>query len=141
MVQMKRIRRSASCKRKLDLYPTWFRWNIRAMILYDRACYIYIPHGSDETRDGIEMLDKLVKFISHMVQMKQRTGKKFRGMVRYLYPTWFRWNFTTRKGYKIPFWIYIHMVQMKLPVPYWAWACLKRSIYIPHGSDETRNAL
>ena len=121
---------------------------------------LYIPHGSDESSQIVEAHLFKVYFISHMVQMKDpprlllRHGKTFS-----LYPTWFRWKYSSAvKNYSL-YKLYIphgsdesdsqiveahlfktyfisHMVQMKVlkETP------LKSKIpylYIPHGSDES----
>jgi len=53
-----------------------------------------------------------------------------------LYPTWFRWKVPVRQGvdYQIDF--ISHMVQMKVfnDLSY----CCFFSLYIPHGSDESK---
>ena len=52
---------------------------------------LYIPHGSDNTREGIVLPDGRVwNFISHMVQIiPVNFGTTDTGLAT-LYPTWFR---------------------------------------------------
>ncbi|ODA43992.1 hypothetical protein THER_1271 [Thermodesulfovibrio sp. N1] len=52
--------------------------------------HIYIPHGSDETTSADFALAHLIRFISHMVQMKQKAMIKQKQKHHNLYPTWFR---------------------------------------------------
>ena len=80
--------------------------------------WLYIPHGSDETRSKIALSSLSICFISHMVQMKPVAVFRLLLMLLALYPTWFRWN--------------------------WVWCvCCKYEfyLYIPHGSDETIHTL
>jgi len=51
---------------------------------------LYIPHGSDERRETLQSLDKLFRFISHMVQMKAVLPAFSALLLKTLYPTWFR---------------------------------------------------
>ena len=50
MVQMKPLWSYILKPRKTYLYPTWFRWNHVASLLFFVFKFIYIPHGSDETQ-------------------------------------------------------------------------------------------
>ena len=53
-------------------------------------------------------------FISHMVQMKAQKLNNSWKIVITLYPTWFRWKFTSmRYAGEVPHFI-SHMVQMKV---------------------------
>jgi len=54
--------------------------------------YLYIPHGSDERRVGaISALPSGLSFISHMVQMKDKSkNSALYKKLFALYPTWFR---------------------------------------------------
>ncbi|ACI21457.1 hypothetical protein THEYE_A2031 [Thermodesulfovibrio yellowstonii DSM 11347] len=40
------------------------------LISYYFRCYLYIPHGSDETASAGMLTRDISSFISHMVQMK-----------------------------------------------------------------------
>ena len=79
---------------KLFIYIPHGSDETKASLLYPLAMFvIYIPHGSDETSMNIKLYHVLFTFISHMVQMK---------------------------------------LFSKAPD-----SCLNVFIYIPHGSDET----
>ena len=118
------------------LYPTWFRWKkIRSACSARPPLRLYIPHGSDESEAVKKILDNLRLFISHMVQMKEKSrynrvchtydfishmvqmkGRKrvaWRTWKNPLYPTWFRWKITIFQE-SSGFFVFIsHMVQMK----------------------------
>ena len=53
-----------------DLYPTRFRWNYEFFYALTCCLYIYIPHGSDETKSRFFLCADNFVFISHTVQMK-----------------------------------------------------------------------
>ena len=97
---------------------------------------IYIPHGSDESRERAKMLAEMLSFISHMVQMKDRID-----ICAEIYKLTFISHMVQMKAIKIQRRTEIlnefisHMVQMKEFIKY---LFFKSShIYIPHGSDES----
>ena len=51
---------------------------------------LYIPHGSDESRQKVVPAFFVDVFISHMVQMKVLDVRPFSKAITSLYPTWFR---------------------------------------------------
>jgi len=77
----------------LALYPTWFRWKVLRHYHSSFSSVLYIPHGSDESRQ--ECLKN--------------------GFWNALYPTWFRWK-ADRQYKERPCCKYFisHMVQMKV---------------------------
>jgi len=118
-----------------SLYPTWFRWKrmyvcvccvsvcfishmvqMKASNVYRtrQSKWLYIPHGSDERTMGL---------------LTQRQSLS-------LYPTWFRWKFSS--------WLRI-VISMRLYIPHGSDESSMRyanevpgdDLYIPHGSDES----
>ena len=122
------------------------------------ACYLYIPHGSDERVTRRKKTMKKSLFISHMVQMKDETwrdGHQERNSP--LYPTWFRWKACDSFFKRFAFSLYIPhgsdernkiltnlYNELELYIPHGSdestyLLCLVRyfqTLYIPHGSDE-----
>ena len=100
----------------ISLYPTRFRWNPISEVSRLSPAMLYIPHGSDETSVTGKKRRNGGYFISHTVQMKPFVISALILPIVTLYPTRFRWN-----------------------VCLIFFVALNKHLYIPHGSDETRN--
>jgi len=144
----------------VTLYPTWFRWKFYLVLyFFCLQSVLYIPHGSDERAFFLGWKKGVLRFISHMVQMKGfLTIFLIVFVVSTLYPTWFRWKVGIKHIFansKLSF--ISHMVQMKGTI--WRSSFLSEPcfishmvqmkafyiflftflsyLYIPHGSDES----
>jgi len=118
MVQMKGKKWKLLIFIQLALYPTWFRWKVKSHLNSFLQFLLYIPHGSDESFSVLSDFKTLTTFISHMVQMKDLILPCLKHSCITLYPTWFRWKNSLRRRY----------------------GRLCYILYIPHGSDERRQA-
>ena len=142
-----------------SLYPTWFRWKRLTSSASLNRFLLYIPHGSDESNEGVYRYDiSLLLYIPHgsdespcccyaiyvsrntlyptWFRWKSLPLASVATNSRTLYPTWFRWKkYKNTLLYKRLIFFISHMVQMKAFLRAWLFLLLLL-LYIPHGSDE-----
>ena len=74
------FRHYLSWDRILSLYPTWFRWKEKAEEWKSTICYLYIPHGSDESNNSSLHIDLLKGglYIPHGSDESRTSSKRSR---------------------------------------------------------------